>query len=460
MDEKSSRVAHVTAAFREMLARIPTSPELKTFLSARGDAEALVASTSEYRARVKAVIDRVLRPVVGTSAGDAECDAFLAFCRDAGARAHACDAAVVRDFVGGTPAFQDKFGPLVDQIYRIELGRVPDRATRAAMAARFRDEAFTPEALAELIRAAPGPGGAGVAHVAGAGEGAAGAAGEAGAGAEVVHSAVARIADELEFVERWRRATGRRVDVYEFLRYYGELGSAPAPEAIRAVQRAQDESFARASAIYADYMGAPLDFERFTALHLHEYDARGFAEALVAKIVASCEYRARMCEAVAAAYTAAFDSAIHPEDLEHAFAALRARSVSLRSEEIHRHVVALGEELAAVCDSVSAVYDAVLRRAPDALEVRAAVPAYRAIGAGAPGAPFGALGEIEAAESALRDSLYDEPEYREVLKALIQEATGLASNADVFRVMRRVLAECGGDMRRAADHVPAPADRG
>lgn len=428
---ETSRVAQITAACKDLLGRIPTSEELRAYLSARGDAESLVAQTSEYKLRVRGRLDQVHRALLGSGVDDAGCDAFVQFCADRGTKPHACDRSVMRDFVSSTPRFLDKYTAMVEEVYRIEVGGAPDLKTKAALALRFKDEGFTPADLAEAIRAGSVPT---VECIEGSGD------------AVVVHKAVDRIGPELEFVERWQRATGRRVDIYEFLRYYGELGSSPDAESLRAIKEAQDQSFARAAKVYRDYLGVALDPERFTALHVHEHDAAGFADDLVAKIVESHEYRERMCEALAAAYAKAFDAEMHPEDLAHTFGAVRARSLSLRSEGISGHIVALGEELGRIADSVGRAYARVLRRAPDALEVRGAVPSYRA-------RETGDADETGDAERDLEASLYEEPEYREVLKSLIQEETGYASNADVFRVMRRVLAECGGDMSTARDHI-------
>jgi hypothetical protein len=148
-----------------------------------------------------------------------------------------------------------------------------------------------------------------------------------------------------------------------------------------------------------------------------------------------------MFEVLSESYTKIFDSAIHPDDLDHVFEKVRSTKPSLKSEEISRHLLALGEELGKISESVSRAFGGVLRRIPDEIEVRAAVPPYRA------------AASLEEAERDLEESLYDEPEYREVLKAVIQEETGLQNNAEVFRVMRRVLEDCAGDMRRARDHV-------
>ena len=420
---ENSRLAQVTAAFKDLMGRMPSSTELKTYLSARGDVESLIAQTSEYAIRVKGRIDQVHRSLLGTSVGDSGCNAFISYCRDSGVKPHACERSVIRDFVSTTPEFLDKYTAMVEEVYRIEVGGTPDLRTKASLAMRFKDEEFSPSDLAEAIRAGATPT---VDCIEGSGD------------AMVVHKAVERIGAELDFVERWQRTTGRRVDIYEFLRYYNDLGSSPTPDAIREIQSSQDQAYARASKVYREYLGVSLDFDRFTALHVHEYDVDGFVEKLVAKIVRSNEYRERMCETLSKAYTRTFDSEIHDDDLSHAFESVREKALSLTSEEISGTIFALGEELKMIAESVGEVYARVLRRSPDALEVRNAVSSYR---------------ESEEAEASLEDSLYDEPEYQEVLKRLIQDATGYTKNADVFRVMRKVLAECGGDMRTAHDHI-------
>eukprot|EP00873_Tetraselmis_striata_P027007 jgi/Tetstr1/447271/TSEL_034708.t1 len=430
---EQSRVSAITNTFKTHLGRIPTSPELKTYLSAKGDVADLIKKTTEYRYRVKSVLDQVYRSLLGTACDDDECDKFISWCDSVSrAPAHECSRESMQEFVSLCTAFVDKYTGVVDQVYDIEIGKVPDIATKTRLAARFRDEKFTVQDLVVVIRDAEGPG---VARddIETAGD------------TTVFHKTVPKLRSELEFVEKWQRATGHRVDVYEFLRYYNELGSSPTPETIREVKEKQNNFFAHAVKVYRGYLNVSLDFHRFSAMHMHEYDNAGFVPKLIQTIVKGHEYRERMCDALSDAYTRTFDAGIHEEDLEHVFATVQKKSISIRSEDISGYVLKLGEELATIAKSVTAVYNRVLRRDPDDIEVRNCVASYRG---------------SDTAEEDLETALYDELEYQEVLKSLIQEKTRSTKNSEVFRVMRHILKACDGNMRDAHTHIDSCVEEG
>lgn len=421
---EQSRIVAITNTFKSHLGRIPTSPELKTYLSAKGEVTDLVRKTSEYRYRVKSRLDQVYRSLVGSACEDDVCDRFVHWCdeRDS-APAHECSRDMMQEFVSQTTPFMDKYTKIVDEVYQIQIGKLPDINTKKLLATKFKDDKFTVQDLASIINDTEHTG---VDIIEGRGD------------AVVFHKEVPKLAPEMGFVEIWQRATAHRIDIYEFLRYYNELGSSPAPEKIRATKEKQDHFFSQSAKVYRDYLNVKLDFQRFSALHMHEYDSTGFLDKLVKTIVKSHEYRERMCSAISDAYEKTFDSKIHEDDLEHTFRIVQRKSLPIKPDEISGHVFDLGEELNAVAQSVASVYNRVLLRDPDEIEVRNCVSNYR---------------NCDVAEQKLEDSLYDEMEYREVLKSIVQMETGITKNSEVFRIMRKVLQACDGNLREARDHI-------
>lgn len=428
---EQSRITTITNTFKSHLGRIPTSPELKTYLSAKGEVSDLIVNTSEYKFRVKSRLDQVYRSLIGSACDDDVCDRFIKWCESSSNnRAHECSRETMQEFVSLSNTFIDKYTKIVEEVYEIQIGKIPDINTKKRLASRFRDEKFTIQDLVAVINDSEDTS---VDVI------------ESSEDTVIMHKEVPKLSSELEFVEKWQRATGNRVDIYEFLRYYNELGSSPSPETIRGIKEKQNHFFSQAVKVYREYLNVALDFQRFSALHMHDYDTAGFVQKLIKTIVKSHEYRERMCDALSDAYRKTFDSHIHPDDLEHTFRTVQQKSLSIKSEEISCHIFKLGEELDTISKSVSSVYNRVLKRDPDDIEIRNSVFNYRS---------------SDDAEESLERSLYDELEYQEVLKSMIQQKTKSSKNSEVFRVMRRILESCNGNMRDAHNHIDSCVGEG
>ena len=435
-----SRVSQITSTFKKYLGRNPLSQELKAYLSAKGDINAMVCSTSEYKLIVKQRLDQVFRTLLDKCADNDACDSFLKYCETGGYFAHTCPKSTIQEFVSSTPEYISKYSSIVDEVYTLETGRVPDELTRTSMVKRFSDEHFGPKDLSRLIKtidvSGKEPKSNMSAYLSYKPTGDSSVSKEENCNVKKTWASL----PEMNFIRVWQEATGARVDIYEFLRYYNELGSYPTIENILEVKSKQNISFLIASNIYKEYIDVELSYELFYAEHMIEYDKPDFSDILIYNLVDGFEYRCRMRETISRIYKNTFDDAIHEQDLEYYFGIAKSNLMPMYGDEISKLVFSLGEELQMITTSLTKIYNTILKRSPDGVEIRSNVHNYRTM-------------PVYDAEKLISESLYLDIEFQEVFKSTVANKTGFTQNSEIFRYMKSVLAECDGDMRIAISKV-------
>jgi hypothetical protein len=438
---EDSRVSQITATFKKYLGRNPLSQELKAYLSAKGDINTMVCNTSEYKLIVKQRLDQVFRTLLDKCADDDACDSFLTYCEKGGYFAHTCPKITIQEFVSSTPEYISKYSSIVDEVYTIETGQVPDDVTRTSMVKRFSDEKFGPNDLAFLIKTIKFT--------------------EKPPVSKISTYSINIISDEssdlikesenlkktwislpeIKFIRNWQETTGTRIDIYEFLRYYNELGgSFSSIEHITHVKKQQQDAFVVASNIYKEYIDVDLSYEQFYAEHMIEYDRPEFSDMLIFSLVQGFEYNHRMRDTISRIYKNAFDEDIHEQDLDYYFGIAKSNILPIHGDEISKLVFSLGEELKMITTSVTKIYEVVLKRCPDMVEIRNNVSNYRAM-------------TIKDAEKLISDNLYSDIEFQEVFKAEVVKKIDSTRNSEIFRYMRNILSECQGDMKLAISKV-------
>ena len=414
-----SRVELITREFKRLLGRIPTGPELRTYLSAKGEMSHLIQNTDEYRLKIKTKIDYVYRPLLGKGCDSETLNKFLEYCKSNKTEAHKSSTEFVGEFVSKEPEFYEKYSKLVEDVFLIEKGIKPDLRTKDKWVKRFQNTSFSPSELSRLLKQdhdePPN---------------------------EVVVCKVSSdrvvTSRELKFVELWSSVTGEKIDIYEFLRYFEELGSNPDPGDIKSLKARQEKAFAEARDVYRDYLSVNLDFDRFSISHMWDYDKKGFAPGLVASIVSGEEYQKVMKKKVSESYVKSFDREIHSQDLNHVFALAKSKNLSLKPEGISRLVLDLGEELKEISAEVTKIYKTILLREPDELETRNCVHDFRS---------------SEKAKENIKTRLYRELEYHDVLKNKIVESSGCAKPSVVYRILSAVISKCKDKMETAESYI-------
>ena len=320
----------------------------------------------------------------------------------------------VRSYVSTLGAYEERYRGVINRVYSINCDATPDDDTVRHFLKRFVDPDYTPEHLAdEIVNGEPDP--------------------------EPAAAAVACETDRmLGFARRWRSATGRKIDIHEFVRYYRE---DPGEAAICEICAGLDSALAFADGAYRGYAGRGLSrdefLERYGALH----DSPGFDDEVIARLLAGDEYRREMCKALQRGNATLFGEDLHPEDMEHAFRVLQDLRAPLGGEEVNNELIRMHDELRDITGAVQAVYQRVLGRPADGVEERECVPEFR----------------VRAREEASREleaRLCGSLEFHDVIKeryrGWFERRHGrAASQREVYEALRDIVQRHGRDMTLA-----------
>jgi len=331
----------------------------------------------------------------------------------------ATDRSIVRNYIGTLNEFKDRYVPIVTRIYQIAKEHAPDRRTLDYFVNRFIDPEYTADNVVEDL--------------------------ESG-----VYSVIPETSKSVEdpplnqtqammsFAGRWKKASGRKIDVCEFIRYYGQdLSDAE----IRSISQRESDARIFVDKIHKDYLGRGVGADEFLELYVFDYDSSNFHNEVIASVLASDEYRNEMAKQLDKRYDDMFGQGLHPDDMEHILFQVRAKGLPLCSEEISDDLVRVNEQLKSIGVWADKIYEDVLRRVADSDDVRECVSEYRAYG-------------DKEAEARLRRKLYQSLEYHDIVKeeiglVLEKKLARSPSKREVFTRLAEVLKKHGKDMSLA-----------
>lgn len=289
----------------------------------------------------------------------------------------------IRQYIATTGQFAEKYGPVARRVYAITTGAPPGDALAARLARRFARDGYSPDDLARDI--------------------AAGTALDEDAVPGALSEASERATElsMMDFARRWKSVTRRKIDVFEFIRYYP--GGASDDEIAR-IDLAQSMAHATVSAVHKDYLGRGVSSDEFLESYLLDYQNPDFGEETILRVLASEEYRIQMCKRIRELNRTILGvEDMHPDDELHIFSRARERRAPLYGDEVTEEVISLSDEMRQTTAVVTSVYESVLGRAPDVDEVRECVRGFRE-------------STSDAAAAALRVRLSQGLEFRDVIK--------------------------------------------
>ena len=335
----------------------------------------------------------------------------------------ASDARAIRKYIGALPEFTTRYGEIVKKIYSIASGKNPGPKTVAYYVNRFTDPSYRTDDIADDI--------------------AAGSADHEG-DAEEIQPVQNATQSMISFAKHWKASAGRKIDVYEFIRYYGQTLS---PSDVRGIVEREKDSLLFVDKMHRDYLGRGVGEDEFWERYMFDHDSASFHHEVIAAVLASEEYRGEMAKQLGKRYHDMFGAALHPEDLEHVLFQVRAKSLTLACEEIDDELVKVSDELRSIGEWADSVYNDVLRRPADPADVRECVAEYRAHGA-------------RDAEAALRRRLYQSLEFHDVIKEHIVNSLELAhgrkpNKREVYEALTAAIKRSAGDMSRAISDFDA-----
>ena len=296
------------------------------------------------------------------------------------------DRAGIRSYISTFPEFRQRYEDIINRVYTISCDDAPDEDTVQFFLKRFAKPNYGPDDLADEIVNGVQDDGGGDAESAGATAG----------GLDVRSEAE----DMLGFAKRWQTATGHKIDVYEFIRYFRE---GPDKKDISRAAEKQEAARAFVDKVHRDYLGRGVTRDEFLERYLFDLDKPHFEAEVMATVLGGEEYRLEMCKHLEKSNLKLFGVELHPDDLDHAFAVVRDKKAVLHGEEINEELIRTNDHMREICDAVNDVYKKTLDRPADADEVRECVSTFRAYGQ-------------DFAKNELATRLHDSLEFHDVIK--------------------------------------------
>lgn len=326
----------------------------------------------------------------------------------------------IRGYIGTLQEFKDRYRAIVTRMYRISKECDPDDVTLEYYINRFIDPEYTAEDIVEDLEDEVHQAAAAVVILP--------------AAAQPINQTQTMIA----FASLWKSGSGRKIDVYEFIRYYGQdLSEAD----VRIISQRESEARMFVDKIHRDYLGRGVNMDEFLERYLFDHDNSNFHNEVITTVLSSDEYRCEMAKQLDKRYACKFGTPLHPEDMEYVLFQVRAKSLPLYSEEIDTDVVRVNDQLRTINEWSDKIYEDVLCRPADCADVRECVSEFRAYG-------------DKEAESRLRKRLYQSLEFHDVVKQHIlqlyqSKRERTPSKREMYECLSEVLKKNGKDMSSA-----------
>lgn len=335
------------------------------------------------------------------------------------------DRSGIRQYISSLPQFRNKYEDIITKVYTINCDVSPDEDTIQFFLKRFATPDYGPDNLADDIA-----------------NGVNDAADDNAETAKAVFSPATEIEQMLGFAKRWQSATGKKVDIYEFIRYYHEC---PDKKTIARVSESQETALLYVDKVHRDYLGRGVSKDEFLERYLFEHEKPHFDAEVLATVLGGEEYRMEMCKQICASYKKLFGVDMHKDDTDHVFELVRGRRCGLYSEDINEELIKANDLLREIADHVDAAYREVFCRNADSEEIRECVATFRAYGA-------------DFAVSELKSRLYDSLEFHDVIKDRFKDSFEKKhgrrpKTREVYEALARILHENASNMGNALANI-------
>lgn len=337
------------------------------------------------------------------------------------------DRSRIRGYISTFPEFRQRYEDIINRVYSISCDATPDEDTLQFFLRRFTKPNYGPDDLADEI--------ANGVHDQWDDD-------AVGDGASEAIDPRTEAEDMLGFAKQWQTATGQKIDIYEFIRYYRDR-----PDKKDIARVAENQEIARlfVDKVHRDYLGRGVTRDEFLERYLFDHDKPHFEAEVMATVLGGEEYRLEMCKHLEKSNRRLFGVELHAEDLDHVFAIVRDRKAVLHGEDVNEELIRTNDQMRGITDAVNEVYKATLNRTADSDEVRECVSTFRAYGQ-------------DFAKKELATRLHDSLEFHDVIKdrfrASFEKKHGRKPKTrEVYDALAQTLHRHASDMSKALEDI-------
>jgi hypothetical protein len=228
----------------------------------------------------------------------------------------------------------------------------------------------------------------------------------------------------VEIETSFAKVYGRDITITEFVKHLGVNIHTPikdVEEAINGTHGSYTIAIATAKKIYSDFLKIELSEACFIATFLHSYAVEGWAEDLVTAIVIGKHqpnlYENCMRSVITNIYSDTFRTTILEHNLSHMFEIARLKKFSTMSGDLAELVAHVNDMSKMYVTSMTRVFQTVIRRDPDEVEVTMYISIYRKNEPNPLILHSATKNEwVTKTEAQIIDVLYDSMEYNMVLR--------------------------------------------
>ena len=241
------------------------------------------------------------------------------------------------------------------------------------------------------------------------------------------------------FVDAFEKAFGRHMYVHEYFRYKNIEAQTNVVPDVAEIRREHSERYARLDGMHTRYLGESLDEYEFVKRFIDSSDkGPAFYQETEDDIIGGAEYRRVVSRKLSDIHRGMYDLEIEEREHGFLFARVRKDRCELDEEVLVRYVVDFKSERDVIVERVERVYDRILERRPDPLEVDDAIIEYRKkMLAGDDDEEEG----YASADAELEARICSELEYHEVIKRAVRQSDPDVLPSVLFKILKAVL-EC------------------
>lgn len=221
--------------------------------------------------------------------------------------------------------------------------------------------------------------------------------------------------ESIEVVDIFETVYGRNMNVREYFLYrdliFNNVSHEQIIEKTSELKKKHDETFKLVVDLNHRYLNKTVDENIFIKEYLKNINNSDFMENLKMTVIASEEYKDKMCSRLCHLFNTMYDEELSQSDVLYIFANVRNKAFDLQDEEINNFLVEYKNETDAITERIFSIFIDTYEREPDMSEVSHYLEVYR----------VDVFKTQEEIDDLIQEQLYESLEYHDVIKKKIRE---------------------------------------
>jgi hypothetical protein len=207
----------------------------------------------------------------------------------------------------------------------------------------------------------------------------------------------------------------RECTVYEFIKWENKMKTIEDAELTHWLTETYEQHrqhLATVRSLYQKYHNIAIEELLFIKEYLNLVDQLEWEDIIIDRLIASPVYDENMRSSIRTIYESLYNTRISGDDEDHMFLEMKSLRIDLKNQAVTDTIVRVKEDTDDIISRLDTVFDNVLKRMPDEMEVRDYKKLYRAQ----------KTCDKTDTDREIETQLYNSLEYHDILKNLIRDA--------------------------------------